>query len=142
MHPICRALTLLLTTAFCLPAKAGPFPSQLRNGLGFDLPVGTHGNVHLTIHERSNPEKVGLRFQLADRLSEPPAATWSIGPVVKLIRCQRGQRFIRMVPQLRTTLPWQKRKVHAAINYGYWSADGRKTPLAERTIQAQVSLKF
>lgn len=137
-----RAIALLLTSGFCLPATAGSFPSQLRNGLGFDVPVGTHGNVHLTIHERANPEKVGLRFQLRERLSHPPAARWSIGPVVKLIRCQRGERFIRMVPQIRTTLPWQKRKVHAAINYGYWSSDGRKTPLAERTIQAQVSLKF
>lgn len=137
-----RTAALLLTCCFCLPAFGGEFPYQLRNGLGIDLPMGQRGNLHLTIHERANPEKIGLRFQLRERHFETRVATWSVGPVVKLIRSQQGDRVISLFPQLRATVPWNGRRIHAFVHYGYWSPDGRKTPIAERTIQAQVRLKF
>lgn len=137
-----RTAALLLTCCCCLPAIASEFPSKLRNGLGFDVPIGQRGNVHLTIHERANPEKIGLRFQMRERHFETRVATWSVGPVVKLIRSQQGHRFISLIPQLRATVPWGDRQLHASMHYGFWSTDGRKTPVPERTIQAQISLKF
>ncbi len=137
-----RTAALLLTCCCCLPAMAGEFPSQLRNGLGLDVPIGDRGNFHLTIHERANPEKVGLRLQLRERHFETRVATWSVGPVVKMIRADHGHRYISMFPQLRATVPWAHRQIHASVNYGYWTTDGRRTPVPERTIQAHLTLKF
>lgn len=142
MSWFCRIAAILLPCLCAQTASAGEFPRALKNGLGFDLPVGQRGNVHLTIHERANPEKVGLRFQLRERSFMTATTRWSVGPVVKLVRSFEGQKYISVYPQLRATMPWRDKTIHAFVHYGFWSPDGRRTPVPKRAIQAQVSLRF
>lgn len=142
MSWFCRIAVLLLPCLCAQNVSAGEFPRALRNGLGFDVPIGQHGNLHLTIHERANPAKTGLRFQLRERHFITPKTTWSVGPVVKLVRSFEGQKYISVFPQFRATMPWHDKTIHAYVHYGFWSPDGRHTPVPERAIQAQISLRF
>lgn len=134
--------TILLLGLASHPATALEIPSALKNGLGIDVPVGVHGNLHLTIHERQRPDRVGLRFVLRERNIETRRATWSVGPVVKMMRCVEGNRHVTLMPQLRTTIPVGARSAQAWMHYGFWSTDGKYTPMAESTWQLQFQMAF
>lgn len=141
-----RACLLLFCLGLSSSALAEDWQRQLRNGLGFDFPLGSSGNLHLTLHERRNPEKVGLRIALAERT---PAArdwissgSWSLGPRLMLVRSDEGDQFLSLVPQLRAQFSLQGLTVHTRVDYGFWSADSGRTPLPERCWQAQFSARF
>ena len=134
-----RRLLLLLCLCAC-GAQAGE-RGALRNGVGLDCPLGSHGNLHLTVHERRDPRKRGLRYALRERAEPAARLRWSLGPAVTLRQSAHGERFIGVVPQLRLQLPLAADTVHARIDYGYWGA-GRRTTERERVWQAHFSLRF
>lgn len=141
MRDLATLIVLLLGLApHAVPALE--IPSALKNGLGVDVPIGIHGNLHLTIHERQRPDRVGLRFVLRERNLNSRVATWSAGPVVKMMRCAEGSRHVTVIPQLRARFAVGPRSAYAWFHYGFWSTDGKHTPMAESTWQLQFQMAF
>ena len=112
---------------------------SLRDGMGFDLDVGTVGTFHLNLYSRRNANGDGRRSALKEDDDAPaPEPRWSIGGTLELVRTIDGDRFVAVVPELLIDLAGAETRYlpfQASLKHANWRSVAEKAAMDERVLQ-------
>ena len=122
---------------------------RIKYGLAFDYMLPQGGAVHMTLYQRRNAKRKGIRLALnaVDQGGQGHQhRDWSVGLSSDFIRTEKGDRRIGMKPQLildlDKLLDLRDWNMDAKFEYGYWQSGYKRAVTDVRVAQASLNLRF